>query len=191
MNQKFRREDILEKATELFACKGYTALGINEILVATGMSKGAFYNAFKSKEQLFIEVLDFYATHGLNRIARKLKTDQRKAIKRIEDFYSEMIDMQLAVNNQGCLINSAMAEMGSINTSITQATCKHYNDIIRGLKPTVVEAQKQGDLNASIDSERLAELIHSSFYGILNRQKGLAETDSGKELIRILLTSLN
>ena len=34
----------------LFAEKGYEAVGVNEICKETGMSKGAFYHAFETKD---------------------------------------------------------------------------------------------------------------------------------------------
>jgi AcrR family transcriptional regulator len=51
-NQK-RREHILEAALEVFAAKGYDKTGMNDIVRASGLSKGGLYWHFKSKEELF------------------------------------------------------------------------------------------------------------------------------------------
>jgi AcrR family transcriptional regulator len=52
------RERILAVATELFATKGYDATAIPEVLAATGLSRGALYHHFASKEELFTAVLE-------------------------------------------------------------------------------------------------------------------------------------
>ena len=52
------RERILAVATELFAAKGYDATAIPEVLAATGLSRGALYHHFASKEELFTAVLE-------------------------------------------------------------------------------------------------------------------------------------
>ena len=52
------RKHIVTKALGLFICKSYKAATIADLEVATGMTKGAFYHYFKSKEELFIEVID-------------------------------------------------------------------------------------------------------------------------------------
>ncbi|MBN1130203.1 MAG: TetR/AcrR family transcriptional regulator [Chitinispirillaceae bacterium] len=47
-----RKEEILEIAQKLFVEKGYEATSIEAILSQAGISKGAFYYYFKSKEEL-------------------------------------------------------------------------------------------------------------------------------------------
>ncbi|MDO3679669.1 TetR/AcrR family transcriptional regulator [Paenibacillus ehimensis] len=52
------RKHILATAKELFVQKGYSATSIDEIRVKSGMSKGSIYYHFKSKESLFLKLLD-------------------------------------------------------------------------------------------------------------------------------------
>lgn len=47
------RHHIIEVATKLFASQGYAATPIEKILESSGLSRGAFYHHFKSKEQIF------------------------------------------------------------------------------------------------------------------------------------------
>jgi AcrR family transcriptional regulator len=57
-----RREEtsqgILDAAAQLFAEKGYDATGVAEICDRAGVSKGAFYYHFSSKQTVFLEVVD-------------------------------------------------------------------------------------------------------------------------------------
>jgi AcrR family transcriptional regulator len=52
------RELILSKSFQLFLSKGYKEISINNIIGECGISKGAFYHHFKSKEELYQEVLN-------------------------------------------------------------------------------------------------------------------------------------
>ncbi|MCQ4086376.1 TetR/AcrR family transcriptional regulator [Saccharibacillus sp. JS10] len=52
------RKKIAEAARNLFVQKGYKATSIEEITAATGSSKGNLYYHFKSKEGLFLYLLD-------------------------------------------------------------------------------------------------------------------------------------
>lgn len=49
---------ILDTAEELFIQKGYDHTSLQEILEATGLSKGAIYHHFASKEEIFYSVCD-------------------------------------------------------------------------------------------------------------------------------------
>jgi AcrR family transcriptional regulator len=51
---------ILEAATHLFSKYGYDATGVAEICQAAGVSKGAFYHHFPSKQAIFMELLNSY-----------------------------------------------------------------------------------------------------------------------------------
>ena len=51
---------ILTAATQLFSNTGYDATGVAEICEAAGVSKGAFYHHFPSKQAVFIELLNSY-----------------------------------------------------------------------------------------------------------------------------------
>lgn len=54
------RNHILEAATDLFSKSGYDATGVAEICQAAGVSKGAFYHHFSTKQALFISLLNSY-----------------------------------------------------------------------------------------------------------------------------------
>lgn len=52
------RNHILLTAQHLFAHSGYAATGVAEICQAAGVSKGAFYYHFPSKQDVFLELLN-------------------------------------------------------------------------------------------------------------------------------------
>jgi AcrR family transcriptional regulator len=51
---------ILEVANQLFAKSGYDATGVAEICQSAGVSKGAFYHHFPTKQAVFMELIDSY-----------------------------------------------------------------------------------------------------------------------------------
>lgn len=52
-----KKQELLNEAMQLFSSKGFHQTSVQEIAASAGISKGAFYKHFHSKEQLFIEIL--------------------------------------------------------------------------------------------------------------------------------------
>jgi AcrR family transcriptional regulator len=52
------RERLLAAARELFAARGYAAVGTEEIVRAAGVTRGALYHQFRDKEALFEAVVE-------------------------------------------------------------------------------------------------------------------------------------
>jgi TetR/AcrR family transcriptional repressor of nem operon len=60
MRQTNVREKLIAGGAECFHSQGYKGTTIEDIAEASGVFKGSFYNHFKSKEALAIEVIFQY-----------------------------------------------------------------------------------------------------------------------------------
>lgn len=190
MNQKHNREEVLHTGLELICSKGYNNLGIDEICSSTGMTKGAFYNAFKSKENFLLEGIAAYGETTSGFLTDLLSDQRTKAIDRLRELYDSLLDHQPAVGYRGCMINNMMSELGGINSLVGEATAAEFQHFIEVIEPCVIEAQQDGDLNPDINSRSLAELLHSSFFGVLTIAKSLQDFSKGKETMDLLFKSL-
>ena len=56
-----RREQILAAARKAFAAKGYHAATMDDVVAASGLSKGSLYWHFRSKEDLLLALADVFA----------------------------------------------------------------------------------------------------------------------------------
>ncbi|WP_223703557.1 TetR/AcrR family transcriptional regulator [Sutcliffiella deserti] len=55
-----KKQLIMEKALELFAQRGFEATSVQQITEHCGISKGAFYLSFKSKDELILALIDHF-----------------------------------------------------------------------------------------------------------------------------------
>ena len=54
------RARIVKCARQLFNRRGFTEVSIDDVMAAAGLTRGGFYNHFKTKEDLFVETLAAY-----------------------------------------------------------------------------------------------------------------------------------
>lgn len=76
------RQHILETGQRIVACKGFSSVGLNELLQAAEVPKGSFYHYFKSKELFGQAVLEAYFDGYLGQIDRLFATPGLSARER-------------------------------------------------------------------------------------------------------------
>lgn len=89
------RERILAAAEECFARYGYDATGVAEICERAGVSKGAFFHYFPTKQAVFLELLERWLT-GLERQLEALRLGAPtvpEALFRMADMALQVIEM--------------------------------------------------------------------------------------------------
>lgn len=70
--QERTRQALLEAAVRLFCERGLEGASVDEVAQAAGYTKGAFYANFKSKEELFLVILDEQFAKELERLDHAL-----------------------------------------------------------------------------------------------------------------------
>ena len=85
MNNK---ENILQCALELFASRGYDAVGVQEIVTKAGITKPTMYYYFENKRGLLEAIMKEYATDLLIKVT-KASSYNRDITKTLNDVVSE------------------------------------------------------------------------------------------------------
>jgi AcrR family transcriptional regulator len=65
-----RRAELVDCAQGLFLTRGYERTTINDVITATGLSKGAFYHHFRAKEELLEAIAARFARESLGFIGQ-------------------------------------------------------------------------------------------------------------------------
>jgi AcrR family transcriptional regulator len=93
--QQRTRKSLLKAAAKLFCQRGLEGASIDEVAQAAGYTKGAFYANFKSKEELFLVMLDERYAEELERLDRTLAGEQDPQ----EEAHSAAVDFIHFVGN--------------------------------------------------------------------------------------------
>jgi AcrR family transcriptional regulator len=69
------RRALLDEATRLFAEKGFDATSVQDVVDAAGVTKGAFYYYFSSKNHVLYEIHEWFMAAALDHVARIVGAD--------------------------------------------------------------------------------------------------------------------
>lgn len=78
-----RRTELVDAAQRLFVQKGYEATTVNDVIVATGLSKGAFYHYFRSKDDLLEAIAAKFSENSLVHVASIQNEESLDALQRL------------------------------------------------------------------------------------------------------------
>lgn len=110
-----KKQQILETSIQLFAKQGIEATSIQHITRSTGISKGAFYLAFSSKEELIKEIIDTFMQQFVADIDQVV-TSLLPASEKLHNYFAAHLD--LLVKHADFAKMYAQEQMHSINEDI-------------------------------------------------------------------------
>lgn len=160
------KSHILDTARRLIAVRGFSAVGLNEILLGAGVPKGSFYHYFASKEAFGTDLLDYYFDHYLAELDALLADETVPARERLAAYWRFWRDNQERDDPEGkCLAVKLGAEVSDISEGMRIALKNGTSAIIGRLSRVV----KQGLADGSIESTRnpydIAETLYQLWLG--------------------------
>lgn len=158
------RGHILTIARALMTQKGYTAVGLNEVLSTAGVPKGSFYHYFKSKEEFGQALLEEYFDEYLIRIAPILK-QQASGAESLQGYFHYWIETQHddSLYNK-CLVVKLGAEVCDLSEVMRQTLHKGINRIVKLIAGSIERGISDGSVVAT-DSNALAEALYQMWLG--------------------------
>lgn len=162
------RQQILDTAKDIVLGKGFTAVGLNKILVCADVPKGWFYNYFKSKEQLDGALLKDYFDGYFNQLELTLKVKGSNISSRLLTFFQPWLDSQSSDHTADkCLVVKLSAKVTDLSET-TRITLKNGTDrILERLTRFVAKGIAQGGFPAELDAKNVTAEIYYMWIGAI------------------------
>ncbi|MDI3390400.1 ScbR family autoregulator-binding transcription factor [Streptomyces sp. B-S-A8] len=148
------RNLILKAAAEVFDERGYDSASTTQILERSGLTRGALYHHFPSKEAIAVALL---TAHGeaLDPPARSTK------LQAVID-----ITFGFAHRLQHDPVLRACVRLAVEQTSFRNPAATPYQQSGDAIRTLLAEAQEQGEILPGIDLTEAADMITGTFTGI-------------------------
>jgi len=158
-----RREEILEAAKACFAREGFHATSMRDIYRECGLSAGAVYNHFASKEEI---------VRALGEERLREAQARREALELIEDPIEAMRLLAAGtreelVREQDLLMDLQLAGEALRDESIAEVSRQTFDATLQTVVGLLARAQRTGHLDASLDADALARLLIGVFQGVV------------------------
>lgn len=164
MPRPSHKDKIVQSGLAVFHEFGYHASGVQTVVDHAGVPKGSFYNHFKSKEELGLEVLKAYWRQS---------EELRSALSDAEQSPLDRIDAHLAAFNvtaSGCLVGNFTGEMAN-EPQFRQALKEVYSSWIADFEACIAEGQQDGSIRSDTAARTLAEFVVTALEGSILKRK--------------------
>ncbi|MDE1894717.1 MAG: TetR/AcrR family transcriptional regulator [Xanthomonadaceae bacterium] len=160
------RQSILDAAKPIILGKGFSAVGLNEILGAAAVPKGSFYHYFKSKELFGEALLDSYFSDYLAQVEALLSRPGSSAAERLMSYWQQWLLVQAGECPQGkCLAVKLGGEVSDLSEPMRLALHRGTDRIIERLARCIHEGIVDGSLPASLDPRHSAKTLYELWLG--------------------------
>lgn len=172
------RGKILDAAFTEMHRHGFQAASINTILGATGLTKGALYHHFPTKQALGLAVVD-EVIHG--RLEQRLFHPLRESDRPVQTLLDilEGFSMRAAeLVPLGCPLNNLMQEMSPLDSEFKEHLGTILNTWRHAVQNALERGREQGEVGAAVDCEAAALFIVSAWEGCIGIAKNLQSVDA-------------
>ncbi len=170
------RERIIEQALKTFSERGYYRTRMTDIASELGVSKGAIYQYFESKDQLFIEAIIHHGETRAEVVQRFLGTGSLKSMSTGE-FFDEMLQVRLS----SVPLNVDLFREMDRNDVLRKKLVEVAEGWGRRLVELVDQLKRKGEVRADVDSSSLSRGILAMRDGLYSQLMMGAETSEVRE----------
>ena len=160
------REHLLSTGERLCMRRGFTGMGLSELLKTAQVPKGSFYHYFRSKEAFGVAMLERYYAGYLQQLTAHFESSNGDYRDRILAYYHGLMNQAcLDGHISGCLTVKLSAEVCDLSDDMHTAMDNGVKQIINLLVTTLEKGREAKVLAFSGDAMTNAQILYSLWLG--------------------------
>jgi TetR/AcrR family transcriptional repressor of nem operon len=160
------RDSILAVGQKLMAAKGFSSVGLSEILTSSGVPKGSFYHYFASKESFGEALLDMYFNDYLAEMDSTLSQPGLTSAQRLTTYLTQWQENQSFLDCQGkCLAVKLGAEVADLSEAMRLSLQRGTESIVSRLTNALEAGVSDGSLTIEGDAHQVAQNVYQLWMG--------------------------
>lgn len=166
------RQNLIRAGLEHLTRKGYSSVGVDEILEAAKVPKGSFYHHFRNKADFGLALISAYDAYFAGLLDRAFLDESHTPLERLR-LFTRMAEDGMARHGfrRGCLVGNLGQEMGALPDDFRGALIGVLETWQKRTAQLFRQAQACGELSADQDPDALAEAFWIGWEGAILRAK--------------------
>lgn len=173
------RQLIIEKTSHIFNEKGYAGTSINDIMEATGLTKGCIYGNFQNKDEIALAAFDYNYAHVTSVIRIKILARKSSIDKLLvyPETYKDFLNIPFIVG--GCPILNTSTDADDTHPLLKKRATAALKFWQTGVEKIVARGIEAKEIKANTNGSEFAIILSSLIEGAIMQAK---LTDRSTEL---------
>jgi len=161
------RQLIIERAASLFNQKGYFGTSMDDIMRATGLSKGGLYGNFSNKEEIALAAFEHAVATVSQEVRRRTKQhkDVLDKLRAVVQFYQERI-LNPPVEG-GCPIQNTAVEADDSDLTLRQSVQAALREWEQSIVYVLQRGRQRGEVRPDADVQAFAVRFIATLEGAI------------------------
>lgn len=160
------REHLLATGEQLCLQRGFTGMGLSELLTLAEVPKGSFYYYFRSKETFGVALLERYFLHLHQQVEARLQHGEGTPRERLLAHFRQAEQLFRERGHiVGCLAVKLSAEVCDLSEPMRDALQRGASRIVAAYAQTLEAALRQEPLLLPYAPREMAEVIYILWLG--------------------------
>jgi TetR/AcrR family transcriptional repressor of nem operon len=185
------RDNILAVGQRIMSGKGFSAVGLNEILTEAKVPKGSFYHYFNSKDAFGEALLSSYFEDYLADVDTTLGQSGLTMAQRLMNYFDAWRANQSFLDCQGkCLAVKLAAEVADLSEAMRTVLNQGTSAIIARLAAAIESGVAEGSLAITDSPKQVAESLYQLWLGasvMVKIVRGVEPFDAAMAVTRQML----
>jgi AcrR family transcriptional regulator len=183
------RQRLLSEATRLFAEQGFESTSVQEVVAAAGVTKGAMYHYFDSKDDLLHEIYGRVLRMQMERLTHFADSPGPVA-ERLYAAASDVVTTTVDNLDDSKIFFRSMHLLAPDTRKSVRAERRRYHERFRDL---VTEGQREGTFRSDTPADIVVDFFFGSVHHLgtwYSTEGALSGAELGAHFADLLLTSL-
>jgi TetR/AcrR family transcriptional repressor of nem operon len=162
----FEETEVLDKAVNIFWCKGYNGTSMQDLIDGLGISRSSLYDTFSDKRELFLATLKKYKTEQAAAMIA-LINNSASILQTIKELLKGLVTASIQdKENKGCFMINSTIEAAAQDADIAAIVKGNMNDIEEALTKAIKKGQQGGEINPNYSPRALARFLFNTISGL-------------------------
>lgn len=163
--RQFNRDDVLDRAMQLFWQQGYESTGIAQLGEHLGIGRQSLYATFGDKRGLFIEAIRRYADEMMRPLIELLQAPG-SGLANINAVLDQWLANAISEDFCGCLMTNSISEFGSSDPEIASILKTANERLVKAYRSALERAITDGELPETTNARATARLLANTGHGL-------------------------